>query len=72
MGARAGEGDMLPEVVRRGGATLLADWSEFMEAFRRSVGVAERESRPLPVLKELVREAVRALSAEGDRSTAGL
>lgn len=67
---------MLLEVVRRGGATPLADWSEFMEAFRRRAGVAERESRPLPVLKELAREAaregVRALSAEGDRSTAGL
>lgn len=39
-----------------------------MEAFRRRVGVAERESR---VLVEDIREAERTLRAEGDRSTAG-
>lgn len=67
-----------PEGVRRGGATPLADWSEFMDAFRRRVGVAEpaRESRPLWLLllywNELLREADLALSTEGDRSRAGL
>lgn len=64
-----------PEGVRRGGATPLAEWREFMDAFRRRVGVAEpaRESRPLLLLlwKELLREADLALSTEGDRSRAG-
>lgn len=70
--AREGEGDMLFEVDRRGGATPLADCSEFMEAFRKRVGVAERESRLLALAPKDMREEDRALSAEGDRSTAGL
>lgn len=71
LGVREAVGDILPEGDRRGGATPLAEWREFSEAFRRRVGVAERDSRPL-LLKELLREAARMLSAEGDRSTAGL
>lgn len=63
-----GEGGTLPEGVRRGGATPLEDWRDFMEAFRRRVGVAERESR---VLVEDIREAERTLRADGDRSMAG-
>lgn len=68
----SGETGTLPEAVRRGEATPLAGWSEFMETCRTREGVAARESRPLPGLKELAREDVRALSADGDRSTAGL
>lgn len=57
---------MLPEVDRR--EMLFADWSEFIEALRKSVGVEERA----PLLKELLREAALTLIAEGERSTAGL
>ncbi len=46
-GERRAEGDMRwTELARRGGATPLAECSEFSEALRSSVGVAERESRP--------------------------
>lgn len=74
-------GDMLPEwleVDRRGGATPLTDCSELIEAFRSSVGVAEREvSRPLdeapPAARRLSEDGdLLRLKAEGDRSTAGL
>lgn len=67
-------GDILPEVDRRGGATPLTECSEFMEAFRRRVGVAERESRPLegPALRLREDGDLFSPRAEGDRSTAGL
>lgn len=39
---RIDEGDrILAELARRGGATPLAEWSEFIDAFLRSVGVPE-------------------------------
>lgn len=61
-------GDMLaPEAERRGGATPLAEWREFNDAFRRRAGVPARESRPLLGLKELLRDAALTLRAEGDR-----
>lgn len=39
-------GDMLAELERRSGVTPFAEWSEFMDAFRSSVGVPARDSRP--------------------------
>lgn len=36
----------LTELARRGGATPLAEWREFSEAFLSRVGVAEREGEP--------------------------
>lgn len=65
---------MLAEVERRGGATPLTECSELRDAFRRRVGVAERESRPLEGPARRLREDGDLLSprAEGDRSTAGL
>jgi hypothetical protein len=41
---------MLAELERRGGATpLLAEWSEFRDAFRSRVGVPERDGVPIAV-----------------------
>lgn len=62
------------ELERRGGATPLTECSEFTEAFRRSVGVAERDSRPLdgPPLRLRVDGERRRLREDGDRSRAGL
>lgn len=72
-GGRGGSGDTIARDTGRGGATPLAECSEFMDAFRRRAGVPARDSRPfegLP-LKEL-REGALMLNAEGERSTAGL
>ena len=69
------DGDMrLTELARRGGATPLADWSEFRDAFLRRVGVAERESRPLEEegpFKGLL-GAPRLLATLGERLMAAL
>lgn len=66
---------MLPEVERRGGATPLTECNEFRDAFRRRLGVAERDkSRPLEGSPRRLREEGDLLRPweEGDRSRAGL
>jgi hypothetical protein len=74
--ARIAVGDMLVELERRRGVTLFAECSEFIDALRSKVGVAdpERDSRPFEEEAPLKgpREAVLTPMAEGDRSTAGL
>ncbi len=64
------EGDMrFTELARRGGAAPLAECSELREALRRSVGVADRESRPLVLAGPFrgLRGAPRLLATLGDR-----
>ncbi len=77
-GDRSDEGDLrLTELARRGGpGPAEVECSEFSEALRSRVGVAERESRPLapgPPFKGL-RGVPPAwlLATLGDRLTAGL
>src|SRR6266699_3543538 len=61
--------ERLTELARRGGATPLAECSEFREALRSRVGVAERESRPF---SSGLRGAPRLLATLGDRCMEGL
>ena len=42
LGPRAGDKTLI-ELARRGGATPLTEWSEFMDAFLSKLGVADRE-----------------------------
>src|SRR3569833_1159417 len=74
-GDRSDEGDMrFTELARRGGATPLAECRELREAFRRRVGVAERESRPFGVEEPFrgLRGAPRKLATLGERLSEGL
>lgn len=66
--------DRFTELARRGGATPFEEWREFREAFRRRVGVEERDRFPL-VAEGALRGLLRALPGRGvlgERSTAGL
>lgn len=61
---------MLTELARRGGATPLAEWREFIDAFLRSVGVAEREGVDAPCSG--LRRELPGRGVLGDLLTAGL
>jgi hypothetical protein len=64
---------MWTELARRCGATPLAEWSEFIEAFLSSVGVAERDGEWFEVEPfSGPRMALAGRGELGDRDTAGL
>jgi hypothetical protein len=65
---------MLAALGRRDGVTPLAEWSEFMEAFRSKVGVAEREDGTTEAeeLRRGLRIALLGRGELGDLSATGL
>jgi len=73
-GGRAADGESrLEELDRRSGATPFAEWSEFIDAFLSSAGVADRDGVPLAAKAPLrgLRNALPGRGVLGDLAAVG-